>query len=307
MSSHRPPLIWRLLPLLLLGTGTLTSCKQDLPTVNMSEQAHTPKKETASKPRLRVAIGALISPDSTRELYFDLVKLIGARLGMQTVITQRRTYAEINHLLETAAADLAFVCSGPFVRGQQAFGLELLAVPVVGGETTYRAHIIVGQSSTIRQVAQLEGKRFAYTDQHSNTGHLVPTHLISSMGKQPAAFFGETFFTNGHDNSIRAVAMGITDGAAVDSLIWDYMSAAEPTITSRARVIWTSGPFGIPPVVVRPGLSAGLKARLKRTFLALNTDVKAASMLDKLKVDRFAEGSLESYASVREMLQELSR
>ena len=292
-----------------LSGGSLGACDQDLPTIDMTEssRARQTKREADQRPVLRVAIGALISPESTRDLYYDLVTQIGKRAGYKAVFAQRRTYAEVNHLLATGKADIAFVCSGPYVRGHEEFGLELLVVPVVAGKTTYRSHIIVNQASGIRKFAQLKGKKFAFTDAQSNTGHLVPAHLLARTGKAPETFFSETFFTNGHDNSINAVSRGIADGAAVDSLIWDYLRATTPEITSRARIIWTSPPFGIPPVVATPKLSPSLKARLRRVFLALHKDARTAPLLRRLNIDRFQDGDPRSYTSVRRMLRELKR
>ena len=99
--------------------AVLGSCSKDLTTINMSEPAAAKpagKKEDL-RPVLKVAIGALVSPEPTRELYYDLVTLIGSRAGMRAAFAQRRTYAEVNHLLATEKADIAFVCSGPYVWG----------------------------------------------------------------------------------------------------------------------------------------------------------------------------------------------
>lgn len=309
MAGRRLPGIHAVLLWLCVATGPPIACQQDLPTVNMDEQVKTRSSTRTEdrRPVLRVAIGALISPDSTRELYYDLVSLIGDRVGRRTVFSQRRTYAEVNHLLAAKKADLAFVCSGPYVRGHDEFGLELLVVPVVAGKTTYHSYIIVPRSSATQTFAQLKGKKFAFTDQHSNSGHLVPSHLLAGMNQSPASFFGETFFTNGHDNSVRAVARGITDGAAVDSLIWDYMNATTPRVTARIRIIWTSPAYGIPPVVVAPGLPAKLKQKLAQVFLNLHEQRRAKPMLRRLKIDRFQKGDPSRYESLRKMLREIKK
>ncbi|MCX9025767.1 MAG: PhnD/SsuA/transferrin family substrate-binding protein [Candidatus Methanoperedens sp.] len=42
----------------------------------------------------------------------------------------------------------------------------------------------------------------------------------------------------------------MADGAAVSSLIYEYMKNTKPDIKSNTRIIEVSPPFGIPPVVV---------------------------------------------------------
>ncbi|MCP5371250.1 MAG: phosphate/phosphite/phosphonate ABC transporter substrate-binding protein [Hyphomicrobiales bacterium] len=252
-------------------------------------------------PTLRVAIAAMISPETTKEYYGDLMREIGKRLGRRTVFLQRKTYAEVNHLLEKKEVDLAFVCAGPYVDGNQRFGMEILAVPVVDGKSTYRSLTIVHRDSDIRTFDDLKGRRFAFTDPDSNTGHLVPRYVLAQRGATPETFFSETFFTNSHDNSIRAVALGLADGASVDSLVWKFMRDSDSQIAGLTRVVQESPRYGIPPVVVHPSLAADTKQQLRETFLNLAQDKKVAPLLKKLRIDRFVAGQDGAYDTVRDM------
>ena len=252
-------------------------------------------------PTLRVAIAAMISPQTTKEYYGDLMREIGKRLGRRTVFLQRKTYAEVNRLLELKEVDLAFVCAGPYVEGRERFGMEILAVPVVDGKSSYKSLTIVHLDSGIQTFGDLKGKRFAFTDPDSNTGHLVPQYILSRRGTTPEAFFSETFFTNSHDNAIRAVAIGLADGASVDSLVWQFMKESDSTIAGMTRVVHESPRYGIPPVVVHPNLSDDVKLRLKEIFLTLDQDPETEPLLRKLRIDGFTAGKDADYDTVRDM------
>lgn len=254
---------------------------------------------------LRVAVAAMISPMETEKSYFELLRLVGKRLGRKVELVQRKTYAEINDLLERREIDLALVCSGPYVAGHKKFGMELLAVPVVHGGTVYYSYFIVRRDGPIKNLQELRGRRFAFADPDSNTGYIVPRYVLSQLGETPEHFFGETFFTHSHDNSIKAVADGLADGAAVDSLIFEYMNAVNPADTGRTRIIYRSPPYGIPPVVIHPALDPGLKLRLRELFLHLHEDPEAQPFLTNIQIDRFVAGDDAMYASVREMEETL--
>lgn len=256
---------------------------------------------TQTLPTLRVAIAAMISPETTKEYYGDLMRLIGRKLERRTVFLQRKTYAEVNSLLEAKEVDLAFVCAGPYVAGHEKFGMEILAAPVVDGQSLYRSVVVVRRDSGIKTFDDLKGKRFAFTDPDSNTGSLVPRYFLAQRGLTPEQFFGETFFTNGHDNSIKAVVVGLADGAAVDSLVWTFMRREDPKVEAVTRAVYSSPPYGIPPVVVHPDLNAELKGHLREILLALDRDPEAAPLMEKLRIQRFAPGSDGAYDSVREM------
>jgi phosphonate transport system substrate-binding protein len=253
------------------------------------------------RPDLRIAVAAMISPKSTRKYYEDLLRVVGARLGESVVFLQRRTYAEVNDLLRRKEVDLAFVCSGPYITGRREFGMELLAVPVVHGQKVYHSYILVGNDSSVERFGDLRGGRFAFTDPHSNTGCLVPRFMLARLGETPESFFEQTFFTGSHDNSIKAVAEGLADAGAVDSLIWEFLNAVDPTYTARTRIVEKSPPYGIPPVVVHPDLPAERKERLRKVFLQLHEDREASVLLGELRIERFGEGDDSMYDSVREM------
>ena len=261
----------------------------------------TPANAASGAAPLRVAIAAMISPERTAQSYARLMQLIGERAGRPVEIFQRKTYAEVNALLEKREIDLAFVCAGAYVDGRERFGMELLAVPVVHGAKVYHSYILVPRDSPARRFEDLRGKRFAFTDPKSNTGALVPRYMLAQRNETPQGFFADSFFTYSHDNSIHAVATGLADGAAVDSLIWEYLNATDAVDTARTRIVEKSPPYGIPPVVVHPAADAAFKGRLRDILFGLHRDAGAAALLKNLQIERFEAGDDAMYDGVRQM------
>lgn len=265
-------------------------------TVNAGEVMRTPGEEA-----LRIAVAAMVSPRETASYYDAMMKYVGKKLGSPVEMVQRKTYREVNLMLESRELDLAFVCSGPYVSGKRKFGMELLAAPMLYGNTTYRAYVIVHAQSGIEDFEGLRGRSFAFTDPASNTGRLVPVYMLSRMGETPESFFGKTVFTYSHDNSIKAVSKGFVDGASVDGLIWEYYRDKNPDFVRDTRVIHRSPPYGIPPVVVHPRASLDFKERLREVFLSMHEDPEGKAILQGLKIERFIVPEDSSYDSVREM------
>lgn len=292
-----------LLAIVAAGLGLGWLGRRHAPRVNFAQVApvHEAAPAGNEQPVLRVAVAAMISPAITRQYYEDLLKLIGAKVGRRVEFIQRKSYAEVNEMLEKREVELAFVCSGPYVQGHAKFGMEIVAVPVVNGEKVYYSYIIAGKAGGIRAFEDLKGRKFAFTDPDSNTGCLVPRFMLAQRNVKPETFFSGTFYTHSHDNSVRAVATGLAEGAAVDSLIWEFMNATDPTFTSQTRIVLKSPPYGIPPVVVHPALDASLKRDLKSLLLTLHTDATARPLLQHLRIERFEEGSDDLYQTVREM------
>ena len=211
--------------LLLLLILVLTACSA-LPqteitgNVDLNNLQPLPTPEGHEAIPLRVAVAAVISPEGTVQSYSPLLAYLEEKLNRPIELVQRRTYLEVNDLIEHGEVDVAFVCTSAYVQGHDTFGMELLVAPQVNGETTYNSLLIVPVSSAAKSMEDLRGKVFAFTDPISLSGRVYPTYLVHQLGFTPEEFFSRTFFTYSHDEAIRAVASGVADGAAVDSLVF---------------------------------------------------------------------------------------
>jgi phosphonate transport system substrate-binding protein len=300
----------RKIPVLLLAILWLAGCAPT-PTahpaavVDLTNLQPLPTPVAGEIP-LRVAVAAVISPKGTVESYSGLVNYLGEKTGRPVKLVQRRTYLEVNDLLESGEVDLAFVCTSAYIAGQRDFGMELLAAPQVNGETIYRSYLIVPAESQAREMADLQGKVFAFTDPISLTGRAYPTWLVQQLGIPPEAFFSRTFFTYSHDEAIYAVANGLADGAGVDSLVYDYAILRDPSLAQKVKIIHQSPPFGIPPVVVNPGLRPQIKAELQAILLEMSNDPAGRNALTAIGVEKFVTIDDSTYASVRSLIDGIS-
>ncbi|MDX1707550.1 MAG: phosphate/phosphite/phosphonate ABC transporter substrate-binding protein [Desulfobacterales bacterium] len=287
------------------GLSLLVACsgETDVRIVDFTKtvDVEKPGKQPAQTPVFRMAIAAMISPKDTFVYYRQLLDYIGQHLGKDVQFIQRKTYGEINELLGNGQIDLAFICSGPYVVGKEKFGFELLATPEVQQSHFYQSYLIVNKDSHYRNMQDLRGKIFAFTDPDSNTGKLVPTYWISQMGERPETFFSKTIYTYSHDNSIMAVAKSLVDAAAIDGLIWEYYHLKNPIFTSETRIIRKSEPYGIPPIVASPYLAPDLKDEIRRVLFSMHQDRRGQKILAELMIDRFTLPRDEWYDSIRSM------
>ncbi len=283
-------------------TGCSTAHANELPYIDLTQREPLPSAAEAQVVPLRLAVAAIISPQGTVESYSDLARYLSKKLDRPVELVQRRTYAEVNDLVAQDAVDLAFVCTSAYVAGHDSFGMALLAAPEVDHQQIYFSMLIVPADSVAQSMADLQGKVFAFTDPISHSGRAYPTYLVVQLGSTPDAFFNRTFFTYSHDKAIAAVAAGIADGAAVDSLVLKYALERDPALAKKIKVIHQSPPFGIPPVVVPPNISPRLKAKLRETLLDMADDAVGQTVLKELGFDRFSLLDDNAYNSARKII-----
>jgi len=283
---------------LLISLTLFFSCNsnQDVKEINLQDdKTSVDSTQTPSQQKIYVAISTMISPVETFNLYKDLIDYISVKLGVPIEFKQRKTYAEVNELLNQNKLDFAFICTGAYLEARNKMPIEILVVPVVEGKPYYQAYVIVNDESNINSIDELQGKSFAFTDPLSNTGYDYIINILKDRRTNPEKFFSKTIFTYAHDYSIQAVKRKIVDGATVDGLVYEYLKHFQPEKVEGIKIINKSRDFGIPPFVVQKNLDPKLKLELKNIMLTMHQDSEGKKLLNKIMIDKFIEADDSLY------------
>lgn len=298
MRNAKPLLrhhLWCIILYFLIGCANQPTTK----VIHLQELQPLPATPIPAVVPLRIAVAAIISPRGTVDSYTPLLAYLEEQLDRPVELVQRRTYTEVNELVRTGEVDIAFVCTSAYVVGQREFGMQLLVAPQVQGDTVYHSLLLVPADSPAQEMADLRGGVFAFTDPISTSGRNYPVFLVQQLGATPATFFARTFYTYSHDDAIHAVANHVADGAAVDSLVYQYAIAREPELAEKVRVIHQSPAFGIPPVVISPEMRPQLVAQLQSILIHMADDRAGQTALSVAGIERFVLIDDTAYDSVR--------
>ncbi len=298
-----------LLTLALLAPWVTGCPSSPYPEVVVDLASSRPAPTTVQKPRssvLRFSVAAMQSPQDTFAAYSRLFERLEPKLDVHIELVQRRTYQEVNDLLATGQLEAALICTGGYVdlERHSPGAIEVVAVPVVQGRTTYQSYVIVGATSAAHEMADLAGKRFAFTDELSLSGFAYPSYLLRKLRADAATFFSSITFTHSHDRSIDAVAKGLVEGAAVDSLVYDELTRTSPELRAATRVIHRSPPYGVAPVVVSTRLPLERRAAIRDALLHLHEDPEARAALGRVGFDRFSMPETDLYAGASALVRE---
>lgn len=250
---------------------------------------------------VKIGVSSMITPIDAVKYYQDIIDYIGEQIKHPVQMVNRKTYDEMDSLLEKGDIKIAFICSAPYVKNQAQFGIELLVGPIFNGKSVYHSYIIVHKESHIETFLELKAKVFAFTDPKSNTGKLYPTYLLKGMGFTPEKFFKKLLYSYSHNKSVEMVAKKIVDGAAMESIVYEHMLKAGSPYARKTRIIKRSPPFGIPPVVVTRDIDPDLRKKIRDAFLSMHKTKKGKAILDAMMIESFAEVHDKDYDSIREM------
>lgn len=125
--------------------------------------------------------------------------------------------------------------------------VSLVATPahaITGaGPGKYFSVLVTRKTQAPERLEELTGKRFAYNMQHSQSGFAAPVRLLAGAG---VASLREPLETGAHRASIRAVADGKADWAAIDAVTWELARRHEPAASDLAVFATTPETPGLP-------------------------------------------------------------
>jgi phosphonate transport system substrate-binding protein len=186
--------------------------------------------------------------------------------------------------------------------------------PLVGeldndGNFGYHSVIIVKKDSPYQKVEDLKGKKFAFADPNSTSGHQAPRYFLHEAGVDADKFFGSTAFSGSHENSVIALLNGTFDGAAT----W-YRSDDRSNMTrmehkgmikpGQWRIIWESPLLPSSPWAMSTKLPADMRNDVKQALLNMKaSDPEAWKSLTDGKASGYREVTHKDYEAIVRMIK----
>ncbi len=221
-------------------------------------------------------------------------------LNVEVDIIQSPDEALKDPLLLEDRLDIAFICGLPFIRNHRFAPnqLEAIVAPVMQAKRyqnrpVYFSDIIVAADSNFKELEDLQGKTWCYNDPGSNSGYYLLLHRLIVAGKT-SSFLGKATRSGSHQNSIKLVAQGRVDYAAIDSTVLEQELRNYPTIP--LRIIESIGSNPMPPIVAAQHLGATLIESVRQALL--NPDLQLQNLMDKAQIQNYVAVNSEDYEAI---------
>ena len=246
--------------------------------------------------------------ENARPLYERIAGYVARRLGEPAELLTG-AWAVRLRLLDEGRVAVAFICGLPYSQRHDRPDrpMELLCAPVMaapryGGRPVYFTDVIVRADSPFASFADLRGRAYAYNDEGSNSGYVMPRHHLLALG-ETHGYFGRAVASGSHQKSIAMVLEGAVDASGIDSTVLDLEVKVRPELAERLRTVESIGPCPIPPVVVATRVAGPLRARLREAFLTMHDDPEGRVILTDGLMARFVEVRDSDYDPIRAMVR----
>lgn len=208
-------------------------------------------------------------------IYFDL------RVGA--------SYAAVVEGMCNDQADIAWFGAVTFGQAHDRCGVDLLAVDVNKGDSSYYSGIFVRKDSGIKTIADMKGKSMAFGSPNSTSSFNFPVAMLIAAGVDPVKDLKKIIITGSHSASLAALSEGKVDAAAASYNSFGKAVKNEAIDPAKFHALAKSQPIPNPPIAMNRKLDDALKANLRKAFSEIHTKIDAAKIrgYGGQKVDRY--------------------
>jgi ABC-type phosphate/phosphonate transport system substrate-binding protein len=174
---------------------------------------------------------------------------------------------------------LGQTCGLPYIT-KLSDSVELVGTPDYGVEGCspgfYHSTLVVSSGDPRKHLPEFSGCTLALNGIDSQSGYGAIMLASAPYAKQ-GRFFGRAIHTRSHDASMRLVAKGLADIAAIDSVTWRISRRFDPDTSGGLRAIGTTEPTpGLPFIAARGRPTAKLSEAVRTGIAALPQPTREA-------------------------------
>lgn len=197
--------------------------------------------------------------------------------------------------------DFAYLGALTYVKAHQSYGV----IPLVQREADKHFHSVFATQSSapFKQLSDLKGKRFAFGDINSTSGHLIPYQELKKAGVDVDHSL-EFRYTGSHAATLKAVEAGAVDAGALDETVYKAMSSDGKVDPAKVRILYTSHPFVDYVWVARKDVDPKRRDSFSNAFLSLK-EGRDDAILAILRGKDFQRTNDSEYSEIRNIAAEL--
>ena len=261
-----------------------------------------------------VTVGVITSENEADRVmrYKPVLAYFEKTLGVKVNWRSATDYAGIIEGVKAGKIEIARFGPASYAKAWQV--TKGAVEPLVGeldknGDFGYYSVAVVKKDSPYKTIEDLKGKKFAFADPNSTSGHQAPRYFLQEAGIDVDKFFGSTAFSGSHESSVIALLNGTFDGVATaynseDRNMMTRMEGKKMIEPGQWRVIWKSPLLPSSPWAMSTKLPPEMRNEVRQALLKMkDADPVAWKSLTDGKAGAYRSVTHADYEAVVRMIK----
>jgi phosphonate transport system substrate-binding protein len=243
-------------------------------------------------------------------IYDKIGKLISDKLGCKVQVFVATGYNAEIEAMRNGKLELGEFGPLGYVLAHQVAKAEVVAAfgTAEAKPDTYWASIVTYPSSGIKEVADIRGRSFAFSDAASTSGHLFPAYGLRKAGLDPDKDI-KAIYAGSHTASFEAIYNHKVDAGELNSEQLESAKQRGHYNDGDLVFLWKSDPIPTDPFTVRGDLPAAFKAKLADVLQNLDLmslDPADRKILVGAGITRLVPQNDQAYDGIRDLVKTLN-
>lgn len=235
--------------------------------------------------------------------FTPLAEYLSKAVGRQVEVMMSRDYESHIEEVGNGRVDIGYMGPSSYVKLVDKYGPHtLLGRLEIDGKGTFYCVIVGSNSGSVKTLADLKGRKFAFGDPMSTMAHFVPRYMLYKAGIK-AEDLGSYEFLKNHESIAIGVLSGNFDAGAMKSET--YLAYKDKGL----RAIAFSEQYSEHPIVARKDLDPVLIKKLRAALLALRGTPEAHRIASSINPEAsgFGPVSDNEYDNLRDAMKTLEK
>ncbi len=249
-------------------------------------------------------VGMIPDAGATQVSYNEKAPLknyLSKAMGKDINLVIPTSYNATIEALGNGSLDFAYLGGLSYLKAHKQYDV----IPLVQRSVDLQFHsvFLTPSSSPVRSLKDLKGKKFAYGDINSTSGHLIPYMELRQAGLDPETDL-QFRYSGSHPATAKAVESGAVDAGALDESVYNSMISEGKLDKNKVRVLYNSKPFVDYVWVARKDIAPADRERFIQAFTSLK-EGPDSQVLQILRGKDFVRANNEEYSVLRMIAQQL--
>jgi len=249
---------------------------------------------------LRVSAIPDEAPTELQRKFAPLGKYLEQETGYKVSFVPVSDYAAVVESLATKKIDLAWLGGFTFIQAKIRTGGTALPIVQRAEDAKFTSKFVTADAS-IKSLADLKGKTFAFGSPSSTSGHLMPRYFLQQAGVAADKDFKNVAFSGAHDATVAFVASGKAEAGVLNASVWDKLVEQNKVDPAKVHVFATTPPYFDYNWTVRGDLDPALAKQLTAAFLKLDpANPVHADILKLQRASKFVATQASNYDGIEQ-------
>lgn len=235
--------------------------------------------------------------------FTPLVEYLEKKIGQSIILRVGSSYQEHIETIGRDQIDIGYMGPVSYILMVKKYGYKpLLAVQETNGKPFFKGEIIVRKDNQATTLRDLGKKEFAFVDNHSTMGYIVPLFMLSQANYD---FINQKKFRllKSHENVVLSVLSGDFEAGAIKEAVFNVYK------NKGIKAIAVTPPIPEHLLVARSTLQKHTIEQLRKAMFQLNQSPSGKQILHAIKpsLTGLVPVKDEDYNPLRQMLEYLEK